>query len=265
MNVLSLFDGMSCGQIALERAGIKVDNYYASEIDKYAIQVTKKNYPKTIHIGSVVNVVADNLPIIDLIVAGSPCKGFSNAGDGSNFEHEESKLFFEFVRVLSECKVKNPKIKFLFENVKMKKEWELVINKILGVRPIRFNSSLVSAQIRARLYWTNIMVNSMPERKKIHLSEIIESGFVDRQKAFCIDANYAKGGNEKQYREKSRRQLVYLDKSMTEFRKLTVSEVEKLQTVPVGYTSCISDSQAYKCLGNGWTIDIIAHILKHIK
>ncbi len=150
--VLSLFDGMSCGQLALQKAGIKVKQYYAAEIDKYAIQVTQANFPDTIQLGDVTKVFAKDLPKIDLIIGGSPCQGFSFAGKGLNFEDPRSKLFFEFVRLRKEC---NPKWFFL-ENVRMKYEHELVISKFMGVEPIEINSALLSAQNRQRLYWTNI-------------------------------------------------------------------------------------------------------------
>jgi DNA (cytosine-5)-methyltransferase 3A len=150
--VLSLFDGMSCGQLALKKAGIKVKQYYAAEIDKYAIQVTQANFPDTIQLGDVTKVFAKDLPKIDLLIGGSPCQGFSFAGKGLNFEDPRSKLFFEFVRLRKEC---NPKWFFL-ENVRMKYEHELVISKFMGVEPIEINSALLSAQNRQRLYWTNI-------------------------------------------------------------------------------------------------------------
>lgn len=137
MNVLSLFDGMSCGRIALERAGIPITNYFASEIDKYAIQVAKANYPDTIHLGNVENITSKHLPEIDILIGGRPCQGFSNSGAGLNFEDPRSKLFFEYVRLLKECKPKY----FLLENVKMKKEWADIITDILGVEPVLINSS----------------------------------------------------------------------------------------------------------------------------
>ena len=175
MNVLSVFDGMSCGRIALERAGIKVDNYFASEIDKYAIQIAKKNYPDTKHIGSVVDVKASDLPNIDLLIGGSPCQGFSFAGKQLNFEDERSKLFFEYVRLLEECKPKY----FLLENVKMKKEYQDVITSYLRVEPILINSSLVSAQNRERLYWTNIPNIEQPEDKGLLLRDILDCSVED--------------------------------------------------------------------------------------
>ena len=152
LTVLSLFDGMSCGQLALQKAGIKVKQYYAAEIDKYAIQVTMANFPDTVQLGDVTKVFAKDLPKIDLLIGGSPCQGFSFAGKGLNFDDPRSKLFFEFVRLRKEC---NPKWFFL-ENVKMKYEHELVISKFMGVEPIEINSALLSAQNRQRLYWTNI-------------------------------------------------------------------------------------------------------------
>ena len=148
INVLSLFDGMSCGQIALDKLGIKIKNYFASEIDKYAIKVTQSNYPNTIQLGDIKKIKGNDLPKIDLLIGGSPCQGFSFAGKGLNFNDSRSNLFFEFVRLLKECKPKY----FLLENVKMKKEYQLIISKYLGVKPIEINSSLLSAQNRKRLY-----------------------------------------------------------------------------------------------------------------
>jgi DNA-cytosine methyltransferase len=180
MNVLSLFDGMSCGQIALNRAGVKYDNYYASEIDKYAMQVTKHNYPNTKQIGDVTQVKGLDLPKIDLLIGGSPCQGFSFAGKQLNFEDERSKLFFEFVRLLVEC---NPKY-FLLENVKMKKEYQDIISEHLGVEPIHINSEVFSAQDRKRSYWTNIEFSALPIENKSTVEDILESE-VDIK--YCIE------------------------------------------------------------------------------
>jgi site-specific DNA-cytosine methylase len=261
MNVLSLFDGMSCGRIALERAGIPITNYYASEVDKYAMAVAKENYPDIKHIGDVTQVRASELPKIDLLIGGSPCQGFSFAGRQLNFDDPRSKLFFEFVRILKQAKPKY----FLLENVRMKKEFQDIISQHLGVQPIKINSALVSAQNRVRLYWTNIPNVTQPDDKGISLKEIIESGAVDRDKSHCIDANYFKGGNLKSYFEKHRRQLVFNNNMLTDYRKLTPVECERLQTVPDNYTSVVSNTQRYKMLGNGWTVDVISHILKNIK
>ena len=175
MNVLSLFDGMSCGQIALDRLGIKVDNYFACEIDKFAIEITEKNYPNTVHLGSVTDLHGIDLllPKIDIVIGGSPCQGFSFAGKQLNFEDPRSKLFFEFVRIWQECKQANPDVKFLLENVRMKKEYQNIISDYLGVQPIEINSALVSAQNRKRLFWTDIPNITQPEDKGILLRHII--------------------------------------------------------------------------------------------
>ena len=260
MNVLSLFDGMACGRIALERCGYNVTNYFASEIDKYAMKVAKANYPDIQHLGDVRSVITDDLPDIDLLIGGSPCQGFSFAGRHLNFEDQRSRLFFEYVRILEETQPRY----FLLENVRMSKESERVISEFLDCEPITINSNLVSAQNRHRLYWTNIPVDGLPEDKGIKLADIIESGNVDRDKAHCIDANYWKGGNLKSYFEKNRRQLVF-GESVDDYRKLTPIECERLQTVPENYTAHVSNTQRYKMLGNGWTVDVVAHILKNME
>lgn len=177
MNVLSLFDGMSCGRVALERCGFEINRYYAAEIDKYAMNVAANNYPDTVHIGDVTKVFAKDLEPIDLLIGGSPCQGFSFAGKQLNFEDPRSMLFFEFVRLLKECKPKY----FFLENVVMKKEYQDVISKYLGVEPIMLNSSLVSAQSRKRLYWTNIQGYTPPEDKGILLKDIVHehTDFID--------------------------------------------------------------------------------------
>lgn len=283
MNVLSLFDGISCGQVALKRAGVAVHNYYASEIDKHAIAVAQNNYPSTVHLGDIVNWKEWDLPQIDLIIGGSPCQGFSFAGKQLAFDDHRSRLFFTFVDVLKHYKPKY----FLLENVRMKKQYLDVISNCLNVEPICINSSLVSAQNRVRYYWTNIPNISQPKDKQIYLKDIIVDGVVDQNKSYCIDANYYKGGNLKSYFEKHRRQLVFAGlanegKSPTllaasgghsdpkiaidllNYRKLTPIECERLQTIPDNYTSCISNTQRYKCLGNAWTVDVITHIFKNL-
>jgi len=260
MNVLSLFDGMACGRIALERCGYNVTNYFASEIDKYAMKVAKANYPDIQHLGDVRSVITDGLPEIDLLIGGSPCQGFSFAGRHLNFEDQRSRLFFEYVRILEETQPRY----FLLENVRMSKESERVISEFLDCEPVTINSNLVSAQNRHRLYWTNIPVDGLPDDKGIKLADIIESGNVDRDKAHCIDANYWKGGNLKSYFEKNRRQLVF-GQSVDDYRKLSPIECERLQTVPDNYTAHVSNTQRYKMLGNGWTVDVVAHILKNIE
>lgn len=156
MTVLSLFDGMSCGQIALRELGITVDRYYASEINRHTIRQTQLNFPDTVQLGDVRNVRAKDLPKIDLLIGGSPCQGFSFAGKRLNFNDPRSALFFEFVRILNECREVNPDVLFMLENVRMKREHERVISDTLGLNPVMINSALVSAQNRVRLYWSNI-------------------------------------------------------------------------------------------------------------
>jgi len=281
MNVLSLFDGMSCGQIALERAGIKVDNYFASEIEKAAIEVTMKNYPNTKQLGDVTKVKAEDLPQINLLIGGSPCQGFSFAGKQLNFNDTRSSLFFEFVRLLKECKPKY----FLLENVVMKQEYQDVINNYLGVEPIKINSRLVSAQNRPRLYWTNIPNVVVPPDKNIELTHIID--LTNKGNDSCFTTTFLKEhidfdscDNQINKNMKYQWQGVYTKKmktlnvgdgarnyiytEQTGTRKLTPEEVEKCQTVPVGYTSSATLTNRYKMLGNGWTVDVIAHIFKNI-
>jgi len=400
--VLSLFDGMSCGQIALNRLGIPIKTYYASEVDPYPIKVTQANYPDTIQLGDVCNVKAADLPKINILLAGSPCTGFSFAGKQLAFSDPQSVLFFEFVRLLKECKPKY----FLLENVKMKKEYLNVISEQVGVEPIFINSALLSAQNRQRWYWTNIPGIEQPKDKKIVLRDILENGYdSERDKSHCLDANYYKGSSVKNYFKKSRRQMVYQDdtnnlpdksaviksnyykssqanfendktkggkfsatgvpqkiethdspkqvgvaadinghdlmkrvysedgksptlntcsggnrepkviagawrgryykdgvrqdqfgsvagettqilelrkdsktnalttvqkdnvltKDKVYWRKLSPLECERLQTVPDNYTNHVSNSRRYQCLGNGWTVDVICHILKNMQ
>jgi len=181
MNVLSLFDGMSCGQIALKKLGIKVDKYYASEIDKYAIEVTQANFPNTIQLGDVKKLDTSKLPHIDLIMGGSPCQGFSRANNNAlAFDDPRSALFFEFVRCVNELKPKY----FLLENVNMKKEWLDTITQYLGVDGIKINSSLVSAQNRVRWYWTNIPNIEQPKEKGIVLNDILENTSTVKEKKY---------------------------------------------------------------------------------
>jgi DNA-cytosine methyltransferase len=329
MNVLSLFDGMACGRLALERAGLIVTNYYASEVDKYAIIVAKRNWPDIVHIGDVCKVRVVDLPFItDLLIGGSPCQGLSLAGKRLNFNDPRSKLFWEYHRIYKECLAINPNIKFMLENVCMDKDSEGVITDAMGVQPILINSALVSAQNRERLYWTNIgpgytdlvgtRISEIPQPKdrRILLKDIIEDGIVDRNKSYCIDANYAKGeqrelsheGKAHGYNKGGFRKVKkfptlrsctsenYLVESMSirnksrtvrgggrnsspgsrqewdnvydseiEYRKLIVTECERLQTVPDGYTSGVSNSQRYKMLGNGWNVETIVHIFGYLK
>ena len=317
MNVLSLFDGMSCGRIALERAGIKVDNYFSSEIDKYAIQIANKNYPQDAdkRLGDVTKWQYWNIDwsSIDLVTGGFPCQAWSVAGKQLGDKDERGMLFWTMLDIMKKVLEHNPKAKFLIENVKMKKEFEEYITfhttQALGtVYKYLINSALVSAQNRERYYWTNIEGIIHPEDKGLVLKDILEYGVVDRDKSHCLDANYFKGGNLKSYFEKHRRQLVFSKDGLchcgdadlngndsikrvyhpegkcptlttmggghrepkilintTKYRKLTPLECERLQTVPDNYTDGVSNSQRYKMIGNGWTVDIIAHIFKGLK
>ena len=371
MNVLSLFDGMSCGRIALDRLGIKVDNYYASEIDKYAMKVSEANYPDIIQVGDVTELDTSTLPNIDLIMGGSPCQGFSFAGKQLAFDDPRSALFFEFVRCVKELKPKY----FLLENVRMKKEYLDIISEHMGVEPIMINSALVSAQNRVRYYWTNIPGVEQPEQRGMVLRDILETNKSDildniQEKSYVIKAQYYKnskanfeanngfratgipqkpiqvgtavdikghdqikrvysedgksptlttcgGGHRepkvavfsedriKKFKETlkddpqpSANGIIQLNnpshssgrvyspkgKSPTlmagnsgggkepvkinddvYWRKLTPVECERLQTVPDDYTNHVSNTQRYKMLGNGWTIEVIAHILQNMQ
>ena len=360
MNVLSLFDGMSCGMIALERIGATVNKYYASEIDKYATKVSEANYPDIIRLGDVTKWREWDIDwgSIDLVIGGFPCQAWSMAGKQLGDKDERGMLFWTMLDIMKHVRKHNPKAEFLIENVKMKKEFEEYIThhttEALGtVHKILINSALVSAQNRNRYYWTSFEA-TQPEDRGIVLADIIEDGFVDRDSSHCLDANYYKGGNLKSYFEKNRRQLVFkcgairgryivdgkradhiVDsmagkteqrlelrkdektntlttvqkdnqvvfteklqtllatlykenaKSMVKrsktgllvgsesqdfkqykdgelyYRKLTPqTECERLQTVPDNYTNHVSNTQRYKMLGNGWTVDVIAHLLK---
>ena len=371
MNVLSLFDGMSCGQIALRELGVEVDKYFASEIDKFAIAQTQLNFPETIQLGDVRNVKACDLPKIDLLIGGSPCQGFSFAGKRLNFDDPRSALFFEFVRVLRECRERNPQLLFLLENVRMKRECERVISDTLGLQPVVLNSSLVSAQNRVRLYWTNIRTRveglfgevhtdiPQPKDRGLVLADILEEEVP--QKYFLSEAcvrnllkhkerNAAKGNgfgmdvceeSEKSATLRARgrgvndlilqrlrgknkggvfkdkaptltssahehnnyvlRKIVQLNPSTESngrepyqqnrvydkggisptlcsghagfspnilnggvIRRLTPTECARLQTIPKWYVWNCSETQQYKMLGNGWTVEMIKHIFSFI-
>ena len=379
MKVLSLFDGMSCGRIALDRLGIPVEKYYASEIDKYAIQVSQANYPDIIQVGDICDLNPKDYMDVDLMLAGSPCQGFSFAGKQLAFDDPRSALFFEFIRLLKEIKPKY----FLLENVRMKKEFLQVISEQVsdcypeipfGIEPIFINSSLVSAQSRQRYYWTNIPNIQQPEDKGIVLRDILETEVdnnLDKMtskegKAHCLTASYTgavpwnsiekrqrtmvpvnkpkqvgvavdinghdvlkrvyspdgksptvntcQGGNREpkvvvqSYREvrtneaKEMRKMVRqqtgkdhtpfrakkleprkdgkvgtvtpslnkdheisIEQEQLTWRKLTPLECERLQTVPDNYTNHVSNTQRYKILGNGWTVDVICHIFKNME
>jgi DNA (cytosine-5)-methyltransferase 3A len=336
INVLSLFDGMSCGQIALERAGVKVDNYFASEIKPHAIKVTQHNYPKTIQLGDVTKITKDMLPHINMVIGGSPCQDFSAANSNKlGLQGEKSKLFFEYVRILNELK----QTYFLLENVVMDFMSMSFITDTLNSHPIRINSSLVSAQNRDRLYWTNIGPNDtdlfgkhicnipLPVDKGIQLKDILENGYSDMDKSRALLSEdsrplatptkmfhrYNDTGfttcvfkDEEAYKDMlhahTKAQInqinqinqikefgdsphennrIYSDVgkintltathahggmifSKDKIRYLTQTELERLQTVPQGYTKPLNRNQAADCLGDGWTVDVIAHIFSFL-
>lgn len=314
MNVLSLFDGISCGMIALDKLGINVNNYFASEIDENAIKISKANYPNIKHIGDVTKITKDNIknmPKIDLILGGSPCQGFSNNGKGLNFNDPRSKLFFDFVNIVNWVReVNNKNVKFLLENVKMKKEWENIITQYIKVKPIEINSKLLTAQNRPRLYWSNIDNIDIPKDAGIELINILDKNvkfdFINHEglkicksisensrnliyrvdnevrikqatKQGYIVANEGDGINLSFPCSLSRRGrvikgksncldtscniCVYIDNSI---RRFTINELEKLQGLPIGYTNHVSDRNRIKAIGNGWTIDVIEHILRNL-
>lgn len=273
-NALSFFDGMSCGQLALQRANIEIKNYFACEIDKYATKVAKHNFPNTIELGDVTKVFAKDLPKIDLFIGGSPCQSFSTIGNGKGFEGK-SGLFYEYVRMLNEIRKTNPNVLFLLENVNMKKEWRDIISKELGVEPISFNSNLVSAQNRDRLYWTNINF-IIPEDKNILFKDILENlSFREIPKCFYknwgnkmrIDKglNWVKNKKANCLTTKNCHTNQYLlNEDKTQCRLLNIEEYEKLQTIPKNYTNYVSNTERFRMIGNGWTVDVIAHIFKSI-
>jgi len=374
VNVLSLFDGMSCGQIALNRIGVTPTTYYASELDKYAIKVTQANYPNTIQLGDVTQWREwdINWASIDLLIGGSPCQGFSFAGKQLAFDDPRSKLFFVYVDILNHIKSVNPNVKFMLENVKMKKEYLAVISEQLGVEPVFINSALVSAQNRQRYYWCNWNVEQ-PEDRGIVLADILESepenttfmsdkfkarnahilrddlsgkgkslsameyvkngrqgdyinpagvrgryivdgkrqdgkGFkvagltqqtlevrngdksnslttvqkdtvvsslppgrypvgarFNRKEGLGSEVNKAFSLNASDWRGLNRNQTQTAVVTGAEYRKLTPIECERLQTVPDNYTNHVSNTQRYKMLGNGWTVDVIAHIFSQMQ
>lgn len=316
MNVLSLFDGMSCGHIALERAGHKVDKYFASEIKPHAIKVTQDNYPDTIQLGDVCNVRYENGVLysdngewkvdIDIVIGGSPCQDFSRANKTrAGLLGEKSGLFYQYYRILKEV---NPKY-WLLENVEMESMELEQISQALGTYPIGIDSRLVSAQTRARMYWTNIgpeFYNLLgqrhcdipqPKNKKITMTSILENGWTNRSKAKCLlegDSRpnvtpvkmfhraYGIGFGTLIYLDKehyincrkhythnfmgmSADEIVCDSKVYNGLRYFTQNELEKLQTVPMGYTSCVNRNEAASLLGDGWTVDVIAHIFSFIQ
>jgi DNA (cytosine-5)-methyltransferase 3A len=307
MNVLSLFDGMGCGQIALNELGMFPDKYYACEIDKFAIAQTKLNFPDTICLGDVTKLGVSKLEKIDLLIGGSPCQSFSFAGkmEGMTTEDNEeittldrylelkergfrfagqSYLFWEYVRILEDVRKVNPNVLFLLENVRMLSKWEGVINRTLGVKGVHINSSLVSAQVRKRIYWTNIADIPQPEDKGIFLRDILQSEvpekyylsdkmhtWLTRHAAKMGSKILIRGGEDKSNcisvscLTKVNLASCYIEGPKRRLRRITPTEASRLQTVPGWYKWNCSDTQQYRMLGNGWTVAVIYHIFSFIK
>ena len=288
INVCSLFDGIATTYLALEQLGIKINNYFTSEICKNAIRVSKYHFgDKITQLGDVRNVNGNDLPNIDLLVAGFPCVDLSSMRkDRLNLEGEKSGLFFEALRIHEEIREKNPNCVFLYENVgSMCKHAKKRIDDLLGVTGIPINSNLVSAQNRHRIYWTNIPNITLPENRNIKLQDIIESGYVDREKSNCV---LTKGVpltwqgvnryltksigciiyNEKEYTEYSKAGKLFVIDALRdadikqEFRLPTVTELERLQTLPDGYVGeVLKKTASHHVIGKGFTLEIIKHIL----
>lgn len=314
LRVLSLFDGISCGHVALDRAEIPVEVYYASEIDKYAIQITQKNYPDTIQLGDINNIDFTQFAgKIDLIMGGSPCQDLSIAGKRAGLKGERSGLFYKFVEAIQTIK---PKYFLLENNYNMPQDAYEEISRLMGCYPVLIDSALVSAQSRKRLYWTNVGPQQFnlfgfpncdipqPKDKKIILKDILEKGVCYQNKAHCLTTRYDRavfphdylkhkktfvfepvclnsksGRKDGKAKQPSLQDRIYsvMGKSisMSQFqakykidlpdgkyiiRKLSPIECERLQTLPDNYTEGVSNTQRYKAIGNGWTVDVIAHI-----
>ena len=315
LTVLSLFDGMSCGQIALERVGVKVDKYYASEIKEHGIKVTQDNYPNTVQVGDVTKLeyedgVLNNenesfeMGEVDLFIGGSPCKNFSIAcrtEHRKGLDGKDSKLFYEYYRLLKKIKAKY----FLLENVgSMRKEDKDILTELMGVEPIQINSKIITGQLRSRLYWTNIPILKELEKKEVFLNDVLEFGWSEREKARCLlegDSRpnttpikmfhryYSTGFTTLIFKDKkhyddcvshynqyfkamSAKEIdIYLrnnDINLSVYngvRYLNQTELERLQTVPEGYTKMVNRNEAASLLGDGWTVDVIAHLFKGLK
>lgn len=282
MNVLSLFDGMSCGQIALERAGINVSKYYAAELDKYAITVTQANYPDTVQLGDVTKWREWDIDwaSIDLLIGGSPCQSISNLGDGSGLIGK-SGLFYYYFDILNHVRKSNKDVKFLLENVSGKKEAIREISRMMRVQPNEINSNMFSAQNRKRLYWTNIDYEKNIKSICVVLQDILEDGIPDDSilsegRLRWLLSDKGKATIKKRYAVidpplanclTARSDASWNSNYVTRdglITRLNPVEYERLQTVPDNYTAHVSNTQRYKMLGNGWTVDVIAHIFNSI-
>lgn len=283
-NHLSLFDGMSCAQLALKASGIEIDNYYASEIDKPAIAATNHNFPGTIQLGDINDWRNWDIDFstIDHVFAGSPCQGFSSIGSGEGFDHEGSKLFFVFIEILNEIKSRNPKVKFLLENVRMDTVSENTITRILGVSPVFINSEIHSPCSRPRLYWANFGI-SQPERVDLTFGDFIDysisetnlsKGWIkwwDSSKEKQLKKGYSKlvEPNEKGICLLARQYACWAGNFVKTpsglLRKPTKNELALLVGAPADYFEVSSHSQAAKMTGNGWDVRTASHIFSEMK
>jgi site-specific DNA-cytosine methylase len=287
MKVLSLFNGMNTGRQALENVGIKVDKYYSSEIKPYAIELTQHHFPDTIQVGDVTKWREWDIDwkSIDLVLSGSPCQDLSAAGKRAGINGKKSSLFFVFIEILEHIKELNPNVLFLQENVGSASKLDVgIMSRALGVYPVRINSSLVTAQLRDRYYWSNIRTKEtmfdvvtdipQPKDKKIMLQDIITSGFVDVEKSSCVMEGWSRPNNENEYYKIYKRHKkqfltgVYFDKSFDYkkgFRILNEIEMCRLQGFNDDYTEILSRNDSASLLGDGWTLPIIEHIFSFIK
>jgi DNA-cytosine methyltransferase len=294
INVLSLFDGISCGYQALKEAGVNVGNYYASEVDKYAMSVAKANHPDIIQLGDVTKWQEWDIDwkSIDLLIGGPCCQGFSFAGLKRNFEDPRSKLIYCYFDILNHIKSVNPNVKFLMENVRMRKDCKAVIDEKMGVKGVRINSNLFTAQNRDRIYWTNLQIGELPTASELTLPDIIEEGADENEKLYLTKKHLAGFYRSYTWRPSERtgksRPIMatyfkrppicpYIphnnsnaDEKYSEYRMLSPTECERLQTLPDGYTAkgadgkSISNTQRYKMIGNGWTVKVIKFLFAEL-
>lgn len=280
MNVLSLFDGMSCGQIALNNLGFKIENYFASEIKKHAIQCTLDNFPNTKQIGDVTKVKGSDLPKIDLLIGGSPCQDFSRANNvRDGLKGMKSMLFYEYIRLLEETKPTY----YLLENVIMDDLGYNTISELLGTEPVRLCGSRVSGALRDRLFWTNIgpeyrdlfgnrkCAIPQPRDKKILLNDVLEYGYSDKKKHTCLNTSCGRDASQRymlhRYETTGMTTIIYTDETMDVLkgvRYCTQKELERLHNIPEGYTRNLNKAQAGNLIGDGWTVGIVEHIFSYL-
>ena len=279
MNVLSLFNGMNTGRQALENVGIKVNKYYSSEIKPYAIELTQYHFPDTIQVGDVTKWIEWDIEWskVDLVLSGSPCQDLSAAGKRAGINGSRSSLFFTFVEILEHIKLVNSKVLFLQENVGSAAKLDIgIMSRSLGVYPVRINSSLVTAQLRDRYYWTNIktietMFDSIvdiaqPKDKSIFLKDIITSGEVDNNKHTCLNTGSGKSGTQRYLKHRNETTgMITLIKENDLVRTVNKIEMCRLQGFPDNYCDILTTAKAGSLLGDGWTLPIIEHIFKFIK